>query len=164
MTSRQERAADLRKLIEKLPDSVYKERVEKEAAYLEAPEPEQRPDLKDGEWNEVGTIGVDAGMVWIGDPCYILHREKGLPSTLGKNWGEFCDSLGQDYPTTKSFNYEMGHEGLGICVSSGFGDGGYQVFVKTQTFPDWGKRITEMKVVFVKEEPEDGTKKDNPVE
>ena len=39
----------------------------------------------------IGTIGVDAGIVWIGDPCYIMHKEEETPSTIGKNWGEFCD-------------------------------------------------------------------------
>jgi len=73
----------------------------------------------------IGTIGVDAGIVWIGDPCYILHKEEKTPSTIGKNWSEFCDLLGDDYHT--SFNYEMGHEGLGVCTSTKYGDGSYNV-------------------------------------
>jgi hypothetical protein len=74
----------------------------------------------------LGHIGVDAGIVWIGDPCYIMHREeRGLPSTVGKNWHEFCDKLGDDFST--SFNYEAGHEGLGVCTSTYWGDGTYPV-------------------------------------
>jgi hypothetical protein len=48
----------------------------------------------------VGHIGVDAGLCWVGDPCYILHSDK-LPETIGKNWSEFCDLLGDNYPTLK---------------------------------------------------------------
>jgi hypothetical protein len=77
----------------------------------------------------VGHIGVDAGLCWIGDPCYILHKDKGdKPAAIGKDWGDFCDTLGKDYPTLKSYNYDMGHEGLGVCVSTGYGDGCYPVF------------------------------------
>jgi len=72
----------------------------------------------------IGHIGVDAGIVWIGDPCYILHIDN-LSSTVGKDWGEFCALLGNN--PTKSFNYEMGHEGLGVCTSTKYGDGVYSV-------------------------------------
>src|SRR3990167_7752029 len=71
----------------------------------------------------IGQIGIDAGLVWIGDPCYILHEK--LPSTVGKSWGEFCDILGSDF--TKSFNFDRGHEGLGVCTSTKHGDGSYPV-------------------------------------
>jgi hypothetical protein len=73
----------------------------------------------------IGKIGVDAGIVWIGDPCYIIHRDEKLPSTIGDNWLEFCSLLGDE--TYKSFNYEIGHEGLGVCTSTKYGDGLYNV-------------------------------------
>ncbi len=28
------------------------------------------------KWEKIGQIGVDAGLCWIGDPCYILHKEE----------------------------------------------------------------------------------------
>jgi len=79
----------------------------------------------------IGRIGVDAGMVWIGDPCYILHQEK-LPSTLGEDWDDFCD-LTEDH---ESFPYEMGHEGLGVCTSTRYGDGFYPVIGFFETGSD----------------------------
>ena len=36
----------------------------------------------------VGEIGVDAGLCWIGDPCYVLHANP-PPSTVGRTWDEF---------------------------------------------------------------------------
>ena len=79
---------------------------------------------KKSKWVEVGTIGVDAGLCWVGDPCYILHK-KTPPKSLGKDWNGFCDIIGGK--DMKSFSYDLGHEGLGVCVSTGYGDGCYPV-------------------------------------
>ena len=94
-----------------------------------------------------GVIGVDAGLCWVGDPCYILHREgeEDTPKSIGRNWMEFCDSLGRDYPTVKQFHYDRGHPGLGVCVSTGYGDGGYPVEVRRTA----EGRIAEVRVVFI---------------
>ena len=79
---------------------------------------------------QLGSIGVDAGLCWIGDPCYVLHKEKGeKPKAIGKNWGEFCDIINTpEGREAKSFTYDMGHEGLGVCLSTGYGDGCYPVY------------------------------------
>jgi hypothetical protein len=114
------------------------------------------------EWDEVGTIGVDAGLCWVGDPCYIIHHnddDKGDQNKeLGKNWHEFCDSLwnkeevaakamhdkGFQGAPAVQFNYDLGHPGLGVCVQSGYGDGSYPVYVRR----NHEGRIIELKVVF----------------
>lgn len=98
----------------------------------------------------VGTIGVDAGLCWIGDPCYIFDNVDTIPNEL-KDWSEFCNSLHFDTPgpTMKSFNYKMGHEGLGVCVSTGYGDGSYPVYATISDKPDWGKRIKSITIVFI---------------
>lgn len=93
-------------------------------------------------WERVGEIGVDAGLCWVGDPCYILHKTKATtPKGIGKNWGDFCDLL-EDKAT--QFNYDRGHAGLGVCVSTGYGDGTYPVFIKR----NHEGRVAEVKVVF----------------
>lgn len=84
---------------------------------------------------QVGVIGVDAGICWIGDPCYILHNEDGLPKEVGKNWREFVDILYTKSRTNieaHQFNYDLGHAGLGVVVSTGYGDGVYPVFIETE--------------------------------
>jgi hypothetical protein len=97
----------------------------------------------EGKWTQIGEIGVDAGLCWIGDPCYILHREGNNPESIGKNWDEFCALLGKPYPTAKQFCYDAGHPGLGVCVSTGYGDGVYPVEVKHKD-----GRIKEVRVKF----------------
>ena len=150
--TKQERLDRISRLVDTLPEGDLKLLFTSE---LLTPKKKDKPVLKDGVWNKVGNIGVDAGLVWVGDPCYILHREDGLPNTLGNNWGEFCDTLiNEPNPLAKSFKYDIGHEGLGVCVSSGLGDGTYDVFVKTITDSTWGQRIAELKVVFIEDDAE----------
>jgi hypothetical protein len=43
----------------------------------------------------IGEIGVDAGLCWIGDPCYILHTDQ-PPKAIGKtgtNSATFCTKI-----------------------------------------------------------------------
>jgi len=96
---------------------------------------------------KVGVVGVDAGIVWLGDPCYIMHKKK-LPKTVGKDWEEFCNILGGEYPVRKQFNYELGHPGLGVVVGSGIGDGVYPVYADVEEVPGWGKRVTKVWIDF----------------
>ena len=72
----------------------------------------------------IGHIGVGSGTVWVGDPCYIIHTE--IPKTLGEDWMELC---GKSKKLPKSFNYELGHEGLGVMSYTKYGDGLYPVYM-----------------------------------
>lgn len=76
------------------------------------------------KWEKVGEIGVDAGLCWVGDPCYILHTTPGNePKDLGKDWLEFCNTLPEENPVAKQYDE-------GVVVSTGYGDGSYPVYVK----------------------------------
>jgi hypothetical protein len=56
---------------------------------------------------QIGEVGIDAGLCWIGDPCYILHADP-MPKAIGKDWSEFCDLLDDGkYPTCKQFPYDL---------------------------------------------------------
>lgn len=98
----------------------------------------------------VGHIGVDAGLCWIGDPCYVLPDD--ATENPGRDWGEFCDSLGNEYPTLKSFSYQLGHEGVGVCVATGYGDGVYPVTAEIIDDPEWGRRVRSVTITFIDEE------------
>jgi hypothetical protein len=79
----------------------------------------------------IGEIGIDAGLCWIGDPCYILHADP-APRAIGNDWSQFCDilSTGGHRPTWRQFHYDLGHAGLGVVVETGYGDGTYPVFAE----------------------------------
>jgi len=105
------------------------------------------------KWVKVGEIGVDVGMVWIGDPCYILHKDgEQKPKAIGKNWLDFCNILNKlrsEKSCTEGyqFNYDMGHAGLGVVVHSGWGDGTYDVMARIKD-----GRCAEIRVVFIEDE------------
>jgi len=101
---------------------------------------------KNNSPQRIGEIGVDAGLCWIGDPCYILHADP-APVAIGKDWSQFCDILDADnhYPTCKQFNYDLGHPGLGVVVSTGYGDGTYPVYAE---FNDDG-RVAKVWIEFI---------------
>jgi hypothetical protein len=77
------------------------------------------------EWTLVGYFGVDSGLCWIGDPCYILHSDE-KDDALGKDWEDFGDILYRDSPFGPVVSSDF--DGLGICVSTGYGDGEYPVY------------------------------------
>ncbi len=104
------------------------------------------------KWEQVGVIGVDAGLCWIGDPCYCVTPD--CTEHPAKTWGDFCDILAAEderHPTTKQWNYKRGHAGLGVSVQTGYGDGTYPVSVRRA--PDG--RIAEVKVVFISDESDE---------
>jgi hypothetical protein len=99
---------------------------------------------------EAGVIGVDAGLCWIGDPCYVLHRENRKSASIGKDWDEFCAGLGRDV-VVKQFDYDRGHPGLGMCVSTGYGDGVYPVMVTKNS----EGRVVRVTIEFISYENEE---------
>lgn len=115
-----------------------------------------KKDNKDG-WTKIGVIGVDAGLCWLGDPCYILHEkhtkddeEPGeKPKAIGDCWLDFCDKIGA-MKTHQQFNYDAGHPGLGVVVGTGYGDGVYDVYARITK----DNRVAEVKVVFITPEDE----------
>lgn len=76
---------------------------------------------------KIGSFGVDAGLVWIGDPCYILHKGDESPKELGKDWSEFCDRY---FKQSQDKGGAQFGDCLGVCIMSGYGDGVYDVYIK----------------------------------
>jgi len=100
--------------------------------------------IKKENWKLAGNVTVDAGIVHIGDPCYLLQ------SAPTKTWRQYRDEIKMN----KNYN-ELNHKrgpGLGVVVSSGLGDGIYQVYVKEVNLKRAGKRVAEAKIVFLDED------------
>ena len=100
---------------------------------------------------QIGTFSVDAGLCWIGDPCYFWPgRSDGQTPTaveeIGSNWYQFCDKLAQ-----KGF-YERGYVefNAGIVTNTGVGDGTYPVYA---TFE--GHIVTKITIDFMGDEESD---------
>jgi hypothetical protein len=102
--------------------------------------------MKKNNWEMAGVIGVDAGLCWIGDPCYIMGKDANEHPV--KTWREFCEKLHKHEETKNDgvmqWNYKLGHEGLGVSIGCFGGDGTYPVYVRR----DADGLILEAKVVF----------------
>jgi hypothetical protein len=64
------------------------------------------------------TFTVDSGLVWIGDPCYIIGKDI--------SWNDFCESMNREKPVNKPLG-----NNTGLAVDSGYGDGEYEAVIET---------------------------------
>ncbi len=97
------------------------------------------------EFETIGVIGVDAGMCWVGDPCYCVTPDSAHHPA--DTWADFCKRLvesGHDERGFTAFPYARGHEGLGVAVNTGYGDGVYPVQIRRNS----EGRIAELRVLF----------------
>ncbi len=81
---------------------------------------------------QIGVVGVDSGTLLLGDPCYWLSDEDYNKELLQSNFDK-----------SHQVNYDLGHAGKGVIVSSGYGDGCYPVFATIQD-----GRVKEVTVKF----------------
>lgn len=86
--------------------------------------------MSKAKWEKVGYCSVDAGLIAMGDPCYLADESDG-PRNPYANWPQFCDKLFDKKANgVYSLPHEAGHEGKAVVVESGWGDGRYPVYVK----------------------------------
>jgi len=87
---------------------------------------ERRSEVKLTDWEKVGTFCVDAGLAWIGDPCYLSNGNGPM-----EYWDKFCQHLSDvDDEVGKTSSVYTFDDGL--AVQSGWGDGEYNVYVKRE--------------------------------
>lgn len=102
----------------------------------------------------IGNVWVDAGMVWIGDPCYVIGSDS---SNGPATWEEFCDKLaeaGRHAADAPVYTAPLG-QGIGFAVDSGYGDGSYPV---TLVIDQYSGRVKSLHVDFWgDDEDEEGT-------
>lgn len=101
------------------------------------------------DWEYIGNCDVDAGLIHIGDPCYLSPYDDDEPRGPYTDWGQFCDLIGDEDHI--SLNHELGHPGLGVVVRPGYGDGSYPVYI---TRNDDGA-IAEVRIVFIGDDDEE---------
>lgn len=91
---------------------------------------------KNDDWEKVGTCGVDAGLIWIGDPCYVVAQDS---THVFKSWDKFCKQ--HDKLNKKGVAV---FDVTGIALQTADGDGEYPVYVKR----DSNGSIIEAKIMF----------------
>jgi hypothetical protein len=110
---------------------------------------------------KVGQVGVDAGMVMVGDPCYLDkftdHEYDEVKVDAQKTSGKYEYSYSGACAATLSDN-SAGQLGRGdaVAVSSGYGDGVYPVYA---TYNHEG-RIVKLEVIFDADSDEDADEDD----
>jgi hypothetical protein len=91
-------------------------------------------------------VAVDSGQLLVVDPCYLLDH--GMSEEL---YDEICQAKhGEDMCGGVIENKYIGT--LGFVTGTGYGDGRYRVFVKHVEDKDWGRRVAEIKIVFIEED------------
>jgi hypothetical protein len=89
-------------------------------------------------------VSVDAGIIWIGDPCYVMGQNA---SHGVKDWDDFCRKMDEtDHWSSNGVSEPLG-EGIGVVVSAGYGDGSYDVDVEHD-----GGRVKRVTVTFIEED------------
>ena len=94
------------------------------------------------QWERVGTVGVDSGLMWVGDPCYIMPDD--ATGNPGADWYKFCDELERDTPAQ-----EWGF--VGMSIQHFGGDGVYPVFIRR------GKDglVSDVRISFAQEDEDE---------
>lgn len=70
------------------------------------------------EFEFIGEIAVDSGLIHISDPCYLTEG-------LGASWEKFVEDLGTESPTIKEHG-----DSTRLTVETHHGDGFYPVFAE----------------------------------
>lgn len=79
----------------------------------------------------IGTVGVDAGMLYLGDPCYVIDAPLGR-----RAWDQFLKEIGGPEGYLESHAVVEGEAvtgqrfPAGLVVVSGGGDGEYPVYAE----------------------------------
>jgi len=89
-------------------------------------------------WMQLGFVGVDSGMLMIGDPCYLE----------GDKWAsnDYDNLIGLElFRQIKNENNAF----KAVVFESGLGDGVYQVTAKVKEYAKLGRRIKEVRIKLI---------------
>ncbi len=96
------------------------------------------------KWERAGYVGVDAGLVMVGDPCYQLLDSPSGPHPI-HNWPAFCAHHHNSGKGVTDLNDHWPNGHVGVVVNSGLGDGLYPVDIRR----DEQGNIAELRVKFI---------------
>ena len=94
----------------------------------------------------IGDCYVDAGIIWIVDPCYVMGRDT---TSYVDQWGDFCDKLWSTGHNSDNYSAPLG-TGTGIAIASGYGDGRYPITIEASK----DGRVKSATITFIGDEDE----------
>jgi len=104
----------------------------------------------------IGNMSVDAGLCWVGDPCYVLGDDA---SSRVHDWNEFCGLLLNEGEQHKHWSAPplalTNSLAFHLAINTGFGDGTYPVYIETSDEGAWGERVKSITIEFISDEEED---------
>jgi len=77
---------------------------------------------------KIGEVGVDAGMLMVGDPCYFVGKEATIHERC-KDWAQACKEVFCKEGLNKDMPLDV--YGLGVAIATTHGDGTYPVYLET---------------------------------
>ena len=109
-----------------------------------------------------GTVVVDAksddeAENIISDIDDIVRKNKLLvihSKVTGSSYDKCCELTGTE-DKGGQLNYLLGHAGMGVAFSSGFGDGCYDVIATYRDFGKWGVRVSKVEIILADDEGEE---------
>ena len=110
-------------------------------------------------WESVGYFVTDKGMMWMGCPHPFIEGSEN-PKDIGEDWDQFLGKVKERVdPTgcTAQFVRDDGENGLGVVVSTGFGEGMYPIQIRRSPEGE----IAELRVLFIREVTEKSVTKIN---
>ena len=96
----------------------------------------------------IGDCYVDAGIIWIGDPCYIMGSDA---TSKVDDWCDFCDKLHATPHNSDQHSAPLG-TGIGLAIATGYGDGRYPVHIETNR----EGRVASATITFIEEYEDEG--------
>ena len=96
---------------------------------------------KKQKWVLMGKVGVDSGMLMVGDPCYFVDNWHNKDYDNLAQMDLFKEVIGDAVPKGNSPNYKKA-----VAFSSGLGDGVYEVWGLVADLKDWGERVIEVRI------------------
>lgn len=82
--------------------------------------------MSTSNWTKAGEAGVDAGIIMVGDPCYVVKADGEKKYDPFVSWDAFLEAVHTDERKGRA---QLPHA-LGVVISDFGGDGTFPVYIE----------------------------------